>query len=109
MASVAFVRNDLAKRFPARIAPFGRDEPSSSECDKYSLSRARRPRRESSRFSAMEGFHQSSQQGLEALTAQQEDTKALLRKLANFFGEDPNVAKPDMILGRVADLLDKLS
>ena len=57
---------------------------------------------------AMEGFHQSSQQGLEALTAQQEDTKALLRKLANFFGEDPNVAKPDMILGRVADLLDKL-
>ena len=58
---------------------------------------------------AMEGFHQSSQQGLEALTAQQEDTKALLRKLANFFGEDPNVAKPDMILGRVADLLDKLS
>ena len=35
---------------------------------------------------AMEGFHQSSQQGLEALTAQQEDTKALLRKLANFFG-----------------------
>jgi|TARA_B100000768_G_scaffold130579_1_gene121200 hypothetical protein len=56
----------------------------------------------------MEGFHQSSQQGLEALTAQQEDTKALLRKLANFFGEDPNVAKPDMILGRVADLLDKL-
>ena len=57
----------------------------------------------------MEGFHQSSQQGLEALTAQQEDTKALLRKLANFFGEDPNVAKPDMILGRVADLLDKLS
>ena len=57
----------------------------------------------------MEGFHQSSQQGLEALTAQQEDTKALLRKLANFFGEDPNVAKSDMILGRVADLLDKLS
>ena len=36
------------------------------------------------------------------------ETKALLRKLANFFGEDPNVAKPDMILGRVADLLDKL-
>ena len=61
------------------------------------------------RAGAMEGFHQSSQQGLEALTAQQEDTKALLRKLANFFGEDPNVAKPDMILGRVADLLDKLS
>jgi hypothetical protein len=29
-------------------------------------------------------------------------------KLANFFGEDPNVAKPDMILGRVGDLLDKV-
>ena len=31
---------------------------------------------------AMEGFHQSSQQGVEALEAQQEDTKALLRTLA---------------------------
>ena len=31
---------------------------------------------------AMEGFHQSSQQGVEALEAQQEETKALLRTLA---------------------------
>lgn len=57
---------------------------------------------------AVGGFHQQVQQGLDALTAQQEDSKALLRKLANFFGEDPNVAKPDMIIGRVADVLKKL-
>ena len=57
---------------------------------------------------AVGGFHAANQQALEALTAQQEDTKALLLKLALFFGEDPNVAKPDMILGRVAGLLEKI-
>ena len=41
---------------------------------------------------------------LEALTAQQDEAKRLLRSLATFFGEDANQANPDAILRACADL-----
>ena len=53
---------------------------------------------------AMGGFHEEMQQRLASLTAQQDETKGLLRKLAIFFGEDPNQTNPDAILRSCAEM-----
>ena len=53
---------------------------------------------------AMGGFHAEMGQRLASLTALQEETTGLLRKLATFFGEDPNQAKPDAILRSCAEI-----
>ena len=54
---------------------------------------------------AMVGFHEEMQQRAAALDAEQDETTAMLRKLATFFGEDPNQANPDAILRSCAELV----
>ena len=52
---------------------------------------------------AMGGFHEEMKVRAAALDAEQEETKGLLRKLAAFFGEDPNQANPDAIMRACAE------
>ena len=55
---------------------------------------------------AMAPFHTSIEAGLQALEARRDETRALLRQLAEWLGEDPNSANPDAILRQCADLVD---
>ena len=55
---------------------------------------------------AMAPFHTSVEAGLQALEARRDETRALLRQLAEWLGEDPNSANPDAILRQCADLVD---
>ena len=54
---------------------------------------------------AMGGFHEEMKVRAAALDAEQEETKGLLRKLAAFFGEDPNQANPDAIMRACAEIV----
>ena len=55
---------------------------------------------------AMAQFHTDMRTGLGELTAHRDETRALLKSLAAWLGEDPNQANPDHILKVCADLVD---
>ena len=50
-------------------------------------------------------FHEEMQLRAASLDGEQEETKELLRRLAAFFGEDPNQANPDAILRACAEMV----
>lgn len=54
---------------------------------------------------AMGTFHEEMQLRAASLDGEQEETKELLRRLAAFFGEDPNQANPDAILRACAEMV----
>ena len=56
--------------------------------------------------SAMAPFHSDMRRGLDELTAHRDETRALLKRLAGWLGEDPNQANPDAILKVCADFID---
>lgn len=55
---------------------------------------------------AMAPFHVEMRDGLDGLTTHRDETRALLKRLASWLGEDPNQANPDQILKVCADLVD---
>jgi hypothetical protein len=55
---------------------------------------------------AMAPFYTEMQHGLETLTASRDETRALLRKLTAWLGEDPAKTNPDVLLKTCADLVD---
>ena len=55
---------------------------------------------------AISPFYAEIQHGLEELTLTRDETKALLRRLASWLGEDPAKADADAILKACADLVD---
>ena len=56
--------------------------------------------------SAMTPFLAALRGGLDELTRLRDETKALLRQLATWLGEDANLANPDTFLKACADLID---